>query len=1000
MKKWMIPLVAWACVANPVCAQDGIDISNLYPGFFDSPEVVGTLDNRRTIYQDLDQTTDGVTTPDGFTVRYLANSRAFTGEGCFVNRLINSVGVANAYVGMENVVDDDLTNVATIAKGVAAKVTVDPLITVRDSRNYYAKGTTAGFCVVASGSSVLSLNIIKAMAIGFYRDGELIKTVAVKEGQEASGLTLSLVNIGTQDGVMLLTAEAPDVFDEISLNMAGGVQLEVASDIMVKYAFAGAPARHIMNNDWTTGVINKEEHEGGISKYNKLTGRNLSLDYCEVMGSIPTSGGTYINFIEDPEEGALTELLLGIGSKGSAEFHMVDGNAEGEEVFPAGTEVGFDVRSGGLLALGAGNGSYIEFYGLDYESKLLGKREYVATERVILEAGVLDVNLAGGKEQWMSAVSTKPFSGAKLFMGEGLSVNLGVTTINYAYIKEPPTQTHRCDIAYSSDIYLARGTTSHQIDWSNPDNLPVQWELVEKPEGSSASLSADDGTLFSIDTKGVYVVRLHVLGEGHEDCGGIVKIHYDEYADTDIPGQEVCAEPLVNAPGENRFVVSDKVYDSSGSLLSISDIKDTENLVDNDINNCATYIGGLSIADNICITGVKCATTDDLISDGSEATRMGFIVEESVDGLNVKALEFLQIRCYYRGEEVYRHIVDESNTVSVQAIGTSKTTKMRYSIEVPAGHMVDEIQLWTSGVLKLNISNIKIFYPFVSEADSPCNSLLGCNGELVNVNASAVPLQAGAVNVAQFVNNVSYLVDDSYDTYMAVQNSVSVGNGVKVLVDLGRRVHTSNHVGIIIDERTLLAGIKAGDWLTVRLHDSARANAAVPASARAAADADPTVTDEFTNWNVADVKVAGSGDKRVLYFAPSASFDQIELEIAGIAGVADTQKFYGICTRGDADNNGVPDCMESYVDPTVSGIDMPALVDTSLTVTIHGNLVTASCPGASISRLLVYDLQGNAIDGADGMGLSEASMRLAPGIHIFEVVFTDGTARALKLSIR
>ncbi|MDE5978967.1 MAG: hypothetical protein K2G84_02895, partial [Muribaculaceae bacterium] len=391
----MIPLTAFVCVANPICAQDGISISNIYPGFFDDPAVVETLDSRRPIYQDLDQTINGVTTPDGFTVGYLGNSHAFTGEGCFVNRLINSVGVANAYIDMENVVDDDLTNVATIAKGVAAKVTVDPLITIRDSRNYYAKGTTAGFCVVASGSSTLSLNIIKAMAIGFYRDGKLIKTVPVKEGQEASGLTLSLVNIGTEDGVMTLSAEAPDIFDEISLNMAGGVQLEVTSDLMVKYAFAGSPVRHIMNRDYTTDNV---EYEGGITKYNRLTGRDLSLDYCEVMGSIPNSVNRYIHFIEDPEKGALTSAVVAIGTTGTAEFHVVDATAEGEEVFPAGTEVGFDVRSVSLLALGAGNGSYIEFYGLDYEAKLAGKREYVATERIILDAGVLDVKLAGGKE--------------------------------------------------------------------------------------------------------------------------------------------------------------------------------------------------------------------------------------------------------------------------------------------------------------------------------------------------------------------------------------------------------------------------------------------------------------------------------------------------------------------------------------------------------------------------------------------------------------------------
>ena len=195
-------------------------------------------------------------------------------------------------------------------------------------------------------------------------------------------------------------------------------------------------------------------------------------NFCHLLN--PTTQN-YLNFIEDPEKGAVTAAILAIGSKGSAEFHVVDGNAKEEEVFPAGTEVGFDVRSKGLLSLGAGSGSYIEFYCLDYKDKLLSnKREYVATERVTLNAGVLDVSLVGGKEQWLSAVATKPFSGAKLFMGTGLNVNVGGTTINYAYIKEPPTQNHRCDIAYSSDIYLARGTASHQISFDNPLDLPVR----------------------------------------------------------------------------------------------------------------------------------------------------------------------------------------------------------------------------------------------------------------------------------------------------------------------------------------------------------------------------------------------------------------------------------------------------------------------------------------------------------------------------------------------
>jgi len=995
MLKWLLPVAAMVCATASVSAQDTSTSPGNYDGFFNDPSVASTLDMKRVLYQDTDPTADGLTTTDGLTVRYLKNSHAFTGDGCFVNKLINEVGVANAYVDMENITDDDLTNVATIAKGVDASVTVNPLFTVRDTKGYYAKGTTAGFCVVASGNSVLTLDIIKALAIGFYRDGKLIGTAPVKEGQEASGLTLSLVNIGTKDGVMMLTAEAPDVFDEISLNPAGGVQLQLASDLMVKYAFAGRPNRHIMNHDYTTGIIGQEvNHKGGITLYNELTGRDLKLDYVEVMGTQRLSTEP---FVCDPEKGSLTELLVGFGCKGSAEFHVIDNNNPDKEVFPAGTEVGFDVRSGSLLNLGVGNGSYIEFYNLEYTREgLTTYRTYTPTEQIILDAGVLDVTLAGGKEQWMSAVATKPFSGAKLFIGEGVDLNLGATTINYAYIKEPPTQNHHCNLAYSSDIYLAKKTTSHQLTWDNTLGLPVKWSLVEVPEGSSATISTD-GLLSGIDTKGVYKVRIQVEGDGHEDCGGIVNVHYDEFAETGSATANGCSEPLTNGPGENRFILSKEVYESSGSLLSISDTSDEKNIVDPDLDNYALYVGGLSIADNVRITGVKCANEGDLISDGTEAKRVGFVVEESVDGLNVKALEFLQIRCYYKAvkgsKPVYTHVIDESNAIGAQAIGTGKTTMMRYSIEVPAGCLVDEIQLWTSGVLELQASDVKIYYPFVSEVNTPCTFLLGCNGELVNEHATVIPLQAGGLNVAQVVNDTSNLVDDDFDSFMSVTNSVSVGNGVKVLVDLGRTIDPSNNVGIIMDDRTLLAGVKAGSWLKVKLH-----NTNAPATFAADVD-DSTLTEEFTDWSVADAKVAGAGDKRALYFTPTKPFNVIELEIAGIAGVTDTQKYYGICTRGDADHNGVPDCMEEYRSP-VSGLDIPTLADNGLTITLTGDIATASCPGASISRLLVYDMAGNAIDSVDGLGATEASISLTPGIRILEVVFVDGTARAAKLLVR
>jgi len=974
-------------------------------------ETVAGLDKQRVVYQDFDPATKETTTTDGFTVKYIGNSKALTGDGCHVNKLVNVVGLANAYIDLQNVVDEDLTNSATIAKGVAVKETVDPLITIRDSKHYYAKGTTAGFRIVGNsgGNSLLKLNVIKTLVIGFYRDGKLVGTAPAAEGQNASALELSLVTLAT-DGVLTVSAQAPDMFDEISLDRADGVGLELATDMNVKYAFAGKSLTHILNRDWVTqegGIGNHHDvhHTGGITKYNELTGRKLKIDYALIDNSPVDNIAGYDKFVEDPEEGAPLSAIVALGSKGTAEIHLVDEANPDSEVFPAGTEIGFKIKTNGLLDISAGSGCYIRFFTKDYTTRFEhGHREYAkACDDVTLTAGVLDVEAVEIQKdgQLLSAIAPAAFSGAQLFFGTGLDINLGATYANYAYIREKPEQAHRCNLAYSSNVYLAKDVTSHQIVWNNSLGLPVEFTLVSKPEGSAATVDAATGELTDIDKKGSYVVNLQVQGKGHEDCNGRVVISNNQFEHSNELFAGGCGEPLINGRSEATYMVSDKVYESSGSLISISDLDSPDNIVDSDTDNYSLYVGGLSIADNVRIVGVKRADGG-LISDGSESKRVGFVVEESTDALSAKALEFLQIRCYYKAQDgsaaVYSAVIDESNAISAQVIGESKTTKVRYSIEVPAGFMFDEIQLWTSGVLKLSASNIKFYYPFIEESNSPCNSLLGCNGELLGDQATITPMLAGGTDVAQFIDNTSFLIDNDLDTYMTVQTTVGVGAGNKIRVNLGRTIDTSHDIGIILDNKTLLDGVKAGSWLTVRLLNT------MPAASGAALYAESTETEvnSFSDWHAVDAKVAGFGDKRVLYVTPSAPFNEIELTPAGIAEVTDTEKFYGICLRGDSDHDGIPDCMdlEDNSDEISTGIDAVTTIDNSLTVAVCGNKATASCPGSRISRLIAFDIDGTAFDSVDGKDAESASIALPSGISVLQVIFENGTARSVKLCVR
>lgn len=175
------------------------------------------------------------------TFRELRNRRALTGESCTVNKLIGVVGVGSWAKDMGALTDDSLDNYAQVNSVVRAGVTVDPIVSVKDMDNYYSKGTVAGFTIVAgSGSSVLSLDVIKAFSIGFYRDGKLKGVKAVREGQNGSGVTLKLLQIPGSDNICaMLTAESDWLFDEITLDCSGGIQAEVANILKIKYAFVG-----------------------------------------------------------------------------------------------------------------------------------------------------------------------------------------------------------------------------------------------------------------------------------------------------------------------------------------------------------------------------------------------------------------------------------------------------------------------------------------------------------------------------------------------------------------------------------------------------------------------------------------------------------------------------------------------------------------------------------------------------------------------------------------
>ena len=109
-----------------------------------------------------------------------------------------------------------------------------------------------------------------------------------------------------------------------------------------------------------------------------------------------------------------------------------------QEVFPAGTEIGFKYKVKDGLSLGLGAFTKITLYSKDYKTDFFGVKHDIETENHTVDVGVLDLGVIKGKEDAEVVIkSTKPFSKAKLTFG-GVKLELGATTVNYAFVRMAP----------------------------------------------------------------------------------------------------------------------------------------------------------------------------------------------------------------------------------------------------------------------------------------------------------------------------------------------------------------------------------------------------------------------------------------------------------------------------------------------------------------------------------------------------------------------------------
>ena len=836
----------------------------------------------KTVYQDTDPSAPN----------YLKNRRALVGPGCTVNSVGAGVDVLSGLKDLQNLCNDNLDDYATFPALVDATVAASPVVSIKDNKHYYAKGTEAGFTICTnSDAGILKVDVSTLYGIKFFKDGKAVSdVVAVKTGQNITGLGLSLLTIpGSNLVTKSFVAEAPADFDEVELYRMG-VKANVGEVLNIKYAFVGKAREY---------TITKNE-KNGIAKYAQEQGRGAFTLEAKANGPTDKLGISRDELIDKDLTNSFT-VSAGVKIGNSLPVTVVARPSDGKEAFPAETEVGFKYNSSTVLNLGVGNGATITLY--DKDNKKI--KEYP------IEAIVLGLNvIKTSKDGELVLKAPQGFSAVKLQFPGVLELNLGKDDVNYAFVRmAPDLATHHCPIEATASHNVCGCENEYQL--THNASVPVKWSLVSQPADSNISLNEQTGKVTNIYVPGDYTFMASAAADG---CTETTTIHYAPYYNPAEHGVTL----LVNNKNEaDKYILSDN---KGGSLIQIfGDTQNANAILTSDLTDFAYTNPGVEIATNMGIVGVKSVDGSNLAKNVAtdHAMKVGFVVSSKATGLTADALKLYNIQLLKKGNKVYGDATTHWNGISAGLIGSEKTEKGRLSIDVPAGTDFDEIVLYSSGLLGVDLDKLNVYYAYVSDEtmeNAANNALYGAEIVSVdNTDASIDLANTKIVSVATIgsgLTNMSNLIDNDMNTYMTFPLGVEL-NGAAVMVNVGKIVNQQQNAGKATEEEQSKQGQKivlATNQLTLGL------GVDLIKVLKVTTFLDDVKQEELTDWKVLGADVIGTGGKGYVSLVTTMPFNKMKIEQINPVKAANTLQIGGIAITSDINEDGTStDCPEEFL---------------------------------------------------------------------------------------
>ena len=781
----------------------------------------------------------------------LKSRMALVGHNCMVSRLADGISVGSGSKNLSYLCDENLTNYYAIPS--LANVTLiagSPIVAVKDMKHYIDKGTKAGF-KISGNSNLLKLDALQTnYQIWFYKDGKVVGKSEIDQ-LAFSVLDLSILNIDLKNSVDIIAKTQPsEDYDEIALVNKIGLDVKAINSFKIYYAFVGDGVYSLTNSKI-------KEYDSNIT----LNGNEKLID-------------------NDLTNEHVLSLVLSVGSTLSTQVIAKNSNTKGE-TFPKGTEAGFVYKA--FNGLGIAITPTITF--LDRNGKAL-KTDVTGTS-------VLDLSVGGGDKR-ISVNAPCDFSGIKLAIA---GVSLGCSfSAKYAFIvPKPITAGHQCEMNPTASLDLCNCDSHYQLKWDKENFPNVKWDPAG-PLPNGVTFDSTNNTLDFSETDSYkngtgekVTVKMKLTNLACEKkCSQTITINYGGSTEQK-PEDKKKETVLYNADPANPIYELGGGTSAGINLLTF--VKNSSNIISSKLNSYASFFGGVTIGDAY-ICGVK--KKNGKISDETSGDRqVGFVVTTKT-ALNANVLDMFNVRLYNNGEKVEGGIA--SSAIAANLIGSQDTHKVRFSINVPAGTIFDEIRLYTSGVLGAKLSVMNIYYAYTADAnavlDDPLEHAEAISFDNTNATINQERTQSIAVaNLGNGLKDITNCIDSDPNNKTIFPTGVNAVGGSVLAIKLGVTATRNKQLVVVVNKEAFGLGVDVINALVVKTFNKG--------------GKEPVET--FSDWSILGANVITLGDKGYIFINPKSDYDEVVITQGEGVKALNNLAVYGLYLRNDKDGDGTPD---------------------------------------------------------------------------------------------